>query len=399
MKNIKSIMLIGITLLIAGCNSGNSPNSPTPLSYTIPYVSSIKPLNSNVLDDPRINVEVFGVPITTALDTGSRGFFVTKNLILSESVNVPSGTPGSIFYWSSGREYNGTWVTTTVTYPDAINSNTGQKEFVQSVNPVLIVESIACLAGDWPNSCGTPSVTRTTGPHDETGMNMGIGFDRTGHQQVPENDQNNQQYNPFLNLKEMKSGSMKAGYIIGLQNVQVGLTPLNTSGGFAYGSLAPTGYSQVPGSPPDWQPATGNVTLTTPDGISTTYPTGEAVIDIGISDMLLTLDGQPTSGYLTSGSVTVTLFGANGTASYTFSPSATTTPVAPSDVAWTGVQPGLFSQNQPPFANNFVNTGRDVLNCFDYLYDAADGYVGLRLNNESNCSAAHVVPSATNLFD
>ncbi|MBX9866020.1 MAG: hypothetical protein K2Y14_03835 [Burkholderiales bacterium] len=263
--------------------------------------------------------------------------------------------------------------------------------------PVLIVQSITCESGNWPNSCGVPMTKTTTKPTDEQTLNMGIGFDRTGYQQVPDNDQNNQQYNPFLNLDAMKAGSMRAGYILGLKNVQLGLTTSNTTDQFAFGKLAPTGYSQVPGSPPDWQPATGNVILTL-NGEVTTYPIGEAVIDIGISDMLLTLQNQPTSGQLLTGMVTVSLLGSNGTAIYTFSPAESTAQAtSPSTVNWTAAQSGVFSQNQAPFSNNFVNTGRNVLNCFDYLYDAQDGYIGLRLlNGVANCSNAQVIPAKIN---
>ena len=391
---MKQTIFLNLLILLCGCSIGGSASSDVISSFTIPYVDSITVPGTDILNDPKINVTVFGAPLTPNLDTGSRGFYVTQNL-LPTSINL-NGISGSIFYWSSGRQFNGIWVTTEVIFSDAIDSKTGESSVAKATIPVLIVQSISCLAGSWPNSCGIPITSPTTSATDIADTNMGIGFDRTGHQQVPENDQNNQQYNSFLNLDQMKSGMMRAGYVLGLQNVQLGLTPANTAGGFAYGKLAPTGYTQVPGSPPDWQPATGNITLISTNGQLMTYPTGEAVIDIGISNMLLTLQGQPTTGTLSSGSITVSLFGSNGFASYTFIPGESNTPVTPSSVDWTAVQPGLFSQNQPTFSNNFVNTGRDVLNCFDYLYDAAAGYVGLRLNHKPSCSDAHVTAATRN---
>lgn len=395
--SIGILPLILLAALIQGCHSGSttSSNAPT-LSYTIPYSNTVQNPNTNTLNDPTINVQVFGESLTTPLDTGSRGFFVTQNLLFPESF-IPVGNSGSIFYWSSGRRFNGIWVTTNVSYSDASDSNTGENIMASATIPVLIVQSITCESGNWPNSCGVPMTKTTTKPTDEQTLNMGIGFDRTGYQQVPDNDQNNQQYNPFLNLDAMKAGNMRSGYILGLKSVQLGLTTSNTTGQFAFGKLAPTGYSQVPGSPPDWQPATGNVILTL-NGEVTTYPIGEAVIDIGISDMLLTLQNQPTSGQLLTGMVTVSLLGSNGTAIYTFSPAESTAQAtSPSIINWTAAQSGVFSQNQVPFSNNFVNTGRNVLNCFDYLYDAQDGYIGLRLlNGVTNCSDAQVIPAKIN---
>lgn len=403
MKNKKLIVSLNIFILILlltfiqGCSNGSTAYSnPQKLSYTIPYSNTIQSPNTYILEDPTINVQLFGESITVPLDTGSRGFFVTQNLFFPESF-TPVGTPGSIFYWSSGRRFNGIWATTNVRYLDAIDSNTGESVTALATIPVLIVQSITCESGNWPNSCGTPTTVTTIKPTDESRMNMGIGFDRTGYQQVPNNSQNNQQYNPFLNLDTMKSGTMRPGYILGLQNVQLGLTKLNTSTGFAFGKLAPTGFAQVPGSPPDWQPATGSVTLII-NGEESKYPIGEAVIDIGISNMLLTLQNQPTSGQLLDGSVTVSLLGSNGTAMYTVNLSGNPPQfTAPSSVNWAAAQSGVFSQNQPPFSNNFVNTGRDVLNCFLYLYDAQDGYIGLKLlNGADNCEYAHVMPADIN---
>lgn len=394
---IKNFNLFLLMLFIQGCSSGGTvvSNAQT-LSYTVPYSNTIQNPNTNILSDPTINVQLFGKLLTTPLDTGSRGFFVTQNLLFPESF-VPVGNSGSIFYWSSGRRFNGVWVTTNVRYLDAVDSSTRESVIASATIPVLIVQSITCESGSWPNSCGTPVTNPTIESTDEHTLNMGIGFDRTGYQQVPDDDQNNQQYNPFLNLDAMKLEQMRAGYILGLNDVQFGLTKANTAGGFAFGKLAPTGFSQVAGSPPDWQPATGNVTLKL-NGKESVYPIGEAVIDIGIADMLLTLQNQPTSGSLLNGDVTVFLLGPNGTAMYTFNPSESTPQAtAPSIVNWSAPQAGVFSQNQPPFSNNFVNTGRNVLNCFNYLYDAQDGYIGLRLlANIKGCAHAKVVPAEPN---
>ena len=43
----------------------------------------------------------------------------------------------------------------------------------------------------------------------------------------------------------------------------------------------------------------------------------------------------------------------------------------------------------PPLATTFFNTGRNVLNAFDYLYDGQNGYVGLSTNG--------LVPTNANL--
>ena len=42
---------------------------------------------------------------------------------------------------------------------------------------------------------------------------------------------------------------------------------------------------------------------------------------------------------------------------------------------------GIYSQNQPPFRENFFNTGRNVFKAFDMLYDAENGFMGVRPND------------------
>ena len=80
------------------------------------------------------------------------------------------------------------------------------------------------------------------------------------------------------------------------------------------------------------------------NGEVTTYPIGEAVIDIGISDMLLTLQNQPTSGQLLTGMVTVSLLGSNGT--FTLVILLSPTPIsAESNVTNSSVNPFMPAPN------------------------------------------------------
>jgi hypothetical protein len=239
---------------------------------------------------------------------------------------------------------------------------------------------------------------------------MGIGFDRTGYGTCPEiqppppqTDPNtptcpsglpvaNQNYNPMLNLSAMRSGQMVSGYILTTEGVVLGLTPTDTaplvpSNTYAFEKLIPTGQMQLTMSPPDWQAATGSVDL---DG--TSYPTGEGILDIGIDDMLLTLPGFPTTGSLSDGDLDVALLGLPvGTVGYTFSAGDTTNPLAPTSIQWSPLQPGAFSEGQT--FTTLVNTGRDVMNAFNILYDASNGYLGLQLNSLSSGSSGYLTPT------
>jgi hypothetical protein len=361
-------------------------------SFTVPYASPVPFGSAGMPAGLRMNATIGGNTITFQLDTGSRGIAVSRDLL---PPNFPAkGKPGHIFYWSSGNRLNGRWIETQVTFPDAADGQTGTSAPAQATLPILVVETETCVAAPagevFPNHCADPGVTKPA-----TGVTMmGIGFDRTGHGDTPNNDRWNQQFNPFLNLDAMRSGSMRAGYILTPLGVQLGLTAANTANAgkpgmsvsdFAFQKLVPTGLKQVHGSPPDWQAPTGSVTLN-----GTAYPVGQAVLDTGIDDMLLSLPAHPSSGNLTAGTLAVSLLDSNGAVGYGFSISDAQDPLTPASVTWSPLQPGRWSENR--MSGAFVNTGVRALNAFNFLYDGTGGYVGLQLNGVAAGVSAYLSP-------
>jgi subtilase-type serine protease len=378
--------------------------------YSVPYASPTPQFGTQGFNDPEMNIQLAvpsssAVAVTATLDTGSRGLWVTADHFPANFPPSAQATPGYIFYWSSGNQILGNWTSLPVTFPDAVAVG-GAPSFAVATVPVLIANQFCALKGNWPNGTRTATVCSTPG----SGAMMGIGFDRTGYGTCPEiqppppqTDPNtptcpsglpvaNQNYNPMLNLSAMRSGQMVSGYILTTEGVVLGLTPTDTaplvpSNTYAFEKLIPTGQMQLTMSPPDWQAATGSVDL---DG--TSYPTGEGILDIGIDDMLLTLPGFPTTGSLSDGDLDVALLGLPvGTVGYTFSAGDTTNPLAPTSIQWSPLQPGAFSEGQT--FTTLVNTGRDVMNAFNILYDASNGYLGLQLNSLSSGSSGYLTPT------
>lgn len=354
-------------------------------SYLIPYVSSPQFGKTSLEAGPKINVMIDGQLQPMSLDTGSRGIVISKDQFPHE-LRPGQGRKGQVFYWSSGKRFSGRWVWARITFPDAVDHRTGVPTPVHATVPILVAESMTCVAAPkgkvFPNRCKDAGVT--TRNLSRVNM-MGIGFDRTGHGDVPNNNRWNQQYNPFLNLDGMRTGRLRAGYILSPQGVHLGLTAANTGAGFAFQKLIPTGLRKVPNSPEDWQAPTGSVTL---DGVS--YPVGQAVVDIGITDMLLSLPGKPASGNLTGGELALSLLNSGGRVGYRFTPGDTQNPLAPASVTWSPLQPGRWSENR--MSKTFVNTGVRALNAFSFLYDGTGGYAGLQLNGLASSATAYLSP-------
>ncbi|OJW25141.1 MAG: hypothetical protein BGO51_27850 [Rhodospirillales bacterium 69-11] len=364
-------------------------------SYYLPYSESS--FGSPTASDPRIRVALNGTVFSAPLDTGSRGASIPQASV-PDITQGPDDPSGYVFYWSSGRQIQGYWHMMTVEFPDAQGTNTGTVAASATI-PVLIVQQIVELAGNWPN--GTRTEPQTIVPQaGDSFLNFGIGFDRTGDGDLPENDSYNQNYNPFLNLSQMTTGDMVAGYVLTQTGIQLGLTAANTAptaddgqSAFAYQKLIPTPFAQVVASPPDWQVATGSVVLN-----GTTFATGQAVLDLGIGNALLSLPSPPmpatpsSSTLLESGTLVVNLLNSFFKVGYGFSVGGTS-PMVPQTVTWSAIQPGNQDFSENVDQTTFFNTGRNALNGFNYLYDATNGYVGLQLNADPGVTGAFLDPT------
>ncbi|MGO9451809.1 MAG: hypothetical protein ACLQDV_12340 [Candidatus Binataceae bacterium] len=432
-KLIRAAFLV-VALCALGCGGGSggaaAPRAtPTPVgqnwnlygssraSYLVPYASPT-PAFGTQMSGANLHVNIVVCDSqqhctpehNTALDTGSRGLWLPASIFPSA---IPSAlsTPGYIFYNSDGLQLQGHWSSLSVTFPDGVPTGGASSPAAATV-PVLLVSQACSLPGNWPEGTNpSPAACSTPGPGSGQ---MGIGFDRTGYGTCPEGNptpvpnQNpnvptcaatpaaNQNYNPLLNVAAMQNGKMVSGYILTQNGVVLGLTIANTNpdpnltgpDNFAFEKLVPTGLTQIPNSPPDWQPATGSISI---NNVSNT--SGQAVIDIGIGDMLV---GPPTPVASTTPvpaglSANVTLLGLPpGTVGYNFvtgddsgkNPLApTVSKEVPTGANFSPYQQIAYPGNENHFA--FLNTGINPLNAFNYLYDAQNGYLGLQLNTDS----------------
>lgn len=367
-------------------------------------------------DDPRVSLGLGGLNLTVNLDTGSRGLYFSTDTLGTNLPTNASSFDGQIYLNSSARIFEGLWTTTDVSF--AVTDQSGNATTALASIPVLDVTTLACstnpqpgqvggasttfvLKADGPllvmNPDGSTFITNCVGSVTLTGgqsvsytagsnmsylapvANFGVGFDRTGQGTTPNTNNINQSYNAFLNLSAMTNGSMVAGYILKTNGIQLGLTASTTN--FAYTQLLPTGLTNTASlhTVTDWQAPMGSIVQN-----GQTNGPGQVVVDIGIGHAIMTLPGQ-TNGYLTNPALGIDLLNSGGAVGYniTTNPANLLNPQFqgnPGNVSLFPPLGGNFSENQPPQSDTFFNTGRNVLNAFNFLYDGQNGYVGLTTN-------------------
>lgn len=410
MWNMRRLAQAVIACLVAGAVPAASQGAPDYSGFSsslcIPFA------NPQVLpftDAPMLRFSVEGgAVLTRPMDTGSVGIAMSYDQIPDYQAlkSAPGATPGSEFLSSSKMLWVGTRVPATVTFYD------GSQEVATASVPVLGVEQAGrcptytsgdtcpCTAGsdicpclDDPgkatcpcpaggNTCPLPSAKNQGIAY------MGVGFGREGNSQP----QATPDKNPLLNVttiagKPVAPGTFNPGYIIGTTGVTVGLTPANT-GGFRFIKLTPS--ATYPG---DWMPASMCVQIDRSD----CFP-GIVLVDTGISQSYVTVPtpfptvqapdpSDPTKevGVLAPGTTVVVSLPAQSDPvavdSFTVGQGIRCTPEPLVIPNWPHAGQTSSNGDWTPF----VNTGRTFLRKYQLLYDAKNGYVGLKPQQCSGC--------------
>jgi hypothetical protein len=301
-----------------------------------------------------------GPPLNVQVDTGSTGVILGATEVPGYD---PHGEPGSITYSSSGVELDGTWSNCEITFLDAESPD--GKPVVTHV-PVLAATRTVIHPGAVNNGGRSPT-TASTAPYVSARVPhpymFGVGFGR-GKDPHPER-------NPFLNLTQMRNGTMRRGYIINRDGYTLGLTAKDVGTGWSYQKLnertVSTQSTQLAPGLKDWETSRGWVVV---DGKR--EPEAPILLDTGLTNFMLWQPGLPAVIDLPRGTaVEVNLLG--GQLHYSFKS------VEAKD-KWPGdpVVPLKLSRCPTTSPVSSVNTGLRAFAIYDYLYDADGGYLGLR---------------------
>jgi hypothetical protein len=325
----------------------------------IPFANG--PIGVNYV--PKVWLKLPGsAPRHFGLDTGSTGIVVGAEHYTPGPGDVPGG-PGRLVYNSSGRILNGTYYTT-----DVVIQRDGSMPVATARVQVLRVTNITCL--EHARDCRPEQNPRDV-------AFMGVGFDRHSAQgteaSIPRN--------PFTSLVSLASGaplsSVRPGYVVTRTSVHLGMTA-DLTRDFAFVKLSPSPASR-PGAP-EWNTPPMAVSV---DGVA---GDGTILVDTGINYMFLS---PPAGTRLEPGKrppigtkIAVYLPDKRSPqpAFYSFTAGERANPLQPEKVEVVRDR------------DVFVNTGRMFLEGFDYLYDAAGGYVGYGWNRRLSSSIGGVTP-------
>lgn len=318
--------------------------APAPPSYSDDHASVLIPyaraLDFTHLDrPPQVRMQINGGPVHAfTVDTGSVGIIVSAD----EVPNIaPDAPPGQIVYSSSGVKLLGVWTRATVRFPDARGG-----EAVAEV-PVLAVRSEECT------DSGVNRAICHANAHPHPYM-MGVGFGRGMGPGHPER-------NPFLNLQAMQAGAMRRGYVIERQGIMLGLTAKEVGSGFVWQKLTGRSAPAAEAAGKDWETPPGSFRVGNQQA-----PEGTALIDTGLTNMMLAAPGQHAGEDVPDGTpVTIELLG--GQLRYSFRVGDESNPQTPRRVTWVLPKHGVY-----------VNTGLRALAAYDLLFDADGGWLALR---------------------
>lgn len=281
--------------------------------------------------------------------------------------------PGTQFLSSSKVLWVGTWVPMTVTLHDRAKTPVATSDvFVLGVEKAGRCDSYQTDQKICP---GLPAPEKPV-------LHMGVGFG----QEADFQPQGTPDKNVLLNLRSVNGqpvapGTLNTGYIIGRQGIQVGLTAANTAG-FRFAKLQP--YQQHPG---DWMMPRGCITVNpnrNRDADGPICTPANILVDTGIPQSYMTLPPD-----IRFGTVQQPDKSAPDKSVGVLAPRSSVAvhiPDAVTPIATDAFIVGDRAPNEPeqviPWSTGkrppFINTGRHFLRQYQFLYDAAQGYVGMK---------------------
>ncbi len=379
---IHPLRLIIATILgasLISCGGGGSAgsegggNNPSPQALT-PWTGLYDGLNTIYLPYVNGQITTASVPsiyakigdhpsaVAFGMDTGSTGTVVSPEYFTPGDGDILQGL-GSVTYSSSGIVWSGEVWRTKV----SLMSSSTEVVAEASVD-VLRVSDQTCLVH--ARDC-TPKRT-PTGIHF-----MGIGFNSGTGFTFPPSVVSAAANNPFTNLiytKNVPLNTVRKGWLLTNQGVYLGMSSGLTKN-FAFVKLEQN-PATLGSTTPLWQSAPAAV------GVNGVVKQGVSLVDTGVGEMLISpvaANGYAPGDMPLGVSINV-LFPSEAQPQPAYYNFVVTSPTNPGSNPMT---PGTVIVSEDTSGIVFVNTGRNFLQGFNYLYDGVSGYVGYGDNGNS----------------
>ena len=299
------------------------------------------------------------------VDTGSTGLAISAGeLGYTSEEQLQEYEKGKEYFSSSRVYYEGYWIPTEVTFPDG--------NVTAEVKILAVTFRGICLHfNESTGNCDSFS-SGNSGSHFPLEIcYMGIGFGRLGVQQPG----GKADRNPLLNVVKAMSGmpvsreSIRQGYVITQTGVWVGLAKSNTED-FRFTKLSPHARSEPSAESREWNGT--NVFLDYHESLNMQ---GTVLFDTGVTQSYLSAPVFEKSSCLPPGDqYTIKIGNRDDTPIETLHITVddANNPVTPTYV------------RAIPRERVFVNTGRFFYRSFELLFDAEQGWLGLRRREPRN---------------
>ena len=311
---------------------------------------------------PAIAVKVNGIQIDDdpGLDTGSTIFALSEKYVpaFAKVENPEKLKSGLVEYWS-GRKWTGRWFKVSVEFEGTGEGGIGKVKATSEIEVLVVTEQ-------WR---GTERIAKDK---EESIHYMGIGF---GHKLKP-----NSPYTPDKNAllaishyngKPVDKTTFRRGYILRNRSIEIGITANNTE------DFKCTKLTNIQNPDLLWYWDRVNFALHIKDhtGKDNGWMPGTALLDTGVTDMDLSsphyVDNPNVPKKEKPGPLEIAMRFPNETTDlpeYSFS--------------WPGKGEAWLPKSISYYASKdaFANTGQNFYNKFDAMFDAEDGYWGIREN-------------------
>lgn len=329
-----------------------------------------------------------------SIDTGSVGITVSTSLPNAKLVGGQYFKPGandilvypavSTHYSSSNITESGAAYLTTVGLFDPNNTLMATaRVLVMAVTQESCTDGTQNCSGALQTSCAgvSPCSYPKFISYSGVGFRAGMAFAQSPTDKL----------NPFTSLTSlagMPNAQIRQGYIISKTGVTLGLSSAATNN-FAFIKLGNYTVAPQPNNV-NWAYPLGNLTINNVTGQA------QILVDTGIGQMYLTpapgvvyAKGSGANALPAGSKIQIAIPGMENAfgMSYEFIAGSLDNPLAPLSY--------VVTSKNGTVENAFVNTGRDVIQGYNYLYDADGGYVGFSWNGSISTQFGQFAPTLT----